>query len=166
MSITKTVHPPAGATALLAVTSNEVMELGWSLVPVILLGSVLMVAVACVVNNLGRRYPVYWWSALSTPCKKNEEKEKDGDGDVDVEKGTEEGIEREEIEGSGENLLLVSGTDVSVPDWITLSEEEADVLEGLRSKIEKGLGLISSRGSQATFVADSGCPEGKGKNPE
>lgn len=163
MGFTKTVHPPAGATALLAVTSNEIMDLGWFLVPLILLGSVLMVAVALVVNNLGRRYPVYWWSAVSHASEKKEDGK---DEDEDVEKGGEEKNDSEEIEGGEENLILVNGTDVSVPEWITLSEEETEILEGLRAKIEKGLGLMSSRGSQATFVGEGGGSGGKGKSAE
>ncbi|KAK8058217.1 hypothetical protein PG994_008665 [Apiospora phragmitis] len=63
MALTGTVHPPAGATALLAVVDADVRALGWFLVPVMLLGSTLMLGVALLVNNLQRRFPVYWWTA-------------------------------------------------------------------------------------------------------
>lgn len=64
MSLTHTVHPPAGATALIAVYSNDMIHrLGFMyiLVPV-LAGAVILVLVAVVMNNLfpSRRYPVYW----------------------------------------------------------------------------------------------------------
>lgn len=62
MALTKTVHPPAGATALLAVVNNEYVPLGWWLVPMVLLGSVLMIAVGLVINNIQRRFPIYWWT--------------------------------------------------------------------------------------------------------
>lgn len=63
MALTGTVHPPAGATALLAVVNPDVRVLGWLLIPVILLGCTLMLSVALLVNNLQRRFPVYWWTS-------------------------------------------------------------------------------------------------------
>lgn len=62
MSITGTIHPPAGATALLAVTDDKVSSIGWLLVPMILLSSGVMFAVAFLVNNIQREFPVYWWT--------------------------------------------------------------------------------------------------------
>ncbi|PNY25290.1 Transmembrane protein [Tolypocladium capitatum] len=62
MALTKTVHPPAGATALLAVVDTDLVRMGWFLVPVIMLGCALMLAVALLVNNIERRFPVYWWT--------------------------------------------------------------------------------------------------------
>jgi hypothetical protein len=65
MSFTKTVHPPAGATALLAATNLEIQELGWWLLPLVLLASMLMLASALIVNNgMGRRFPIYWWTPV------------------------------------------------------------------------------------------------------
>jgi CBS-domain-containing membrane protein len=57
MGLTKTIHPPAGATALLAATTPQITDLGWLLVPLTLLGSVVMLLVACVVNNIQRQFP-------------------------------------------------------------------------------------------------------------
>ncbi|KAK9423431.1 hypothetical protein SUNI508_04325 [Seiridium unicorne] len=62
MALTGTVHPPAGATALLAVVDDNVATLGWSLLPVILLGCIIMQCVALLLNNIQRRFPMYWWS--------------------------------------------------------------------------------------------------------
>ncbi|KAK9778240.1 putative HPP family-domain-containing protein [Seiridium cardinale] len=62
MALTGTVHPPAGATALLAVVDDNVAALGWSLLPVILLGCIIMQCVALLLNNIQRRFPMYWWS--------------------------------------------------------------------------------------------------------
>lgn len=64
MGVTKTVHPPAGATALLAATTIEVTELGWWLLPLVLLASVLMLVSAMLVNNLYKRFPLYWWTPV------------------------------------------------------------------------------------------------------
>lgn len=60
MQITQTTHPPAGATALLPATDDAVWELSWYYLPVVLLSSTVILAVALVVNNLQRRYPVFW----------------------------------------------------------------------------------------------------------
>lgn len=64
MHITKTLHPPGGATALIAVIgSDEVHTLGflYVLVPAGL-GALIMLVVALVVNNIpaSRQYPEYW----------------------------------------------------------------------------------------------------------
>ncbi|MBF0096020.1 MAG: HPP family protein [Magnetococcales bacterium] len=65
MHLTRTLHPPGGATALIAVIGSETLHrLGflYALVPVGL-GAVCLLLVALLVNNLAteRRYPVWWW---------------------------------------------------------------------------------------------------------
>jgi CBS-domain-containing membrane protein len=64
MHATKTLHPPGGATALIAVLGGEkVHELGYFyvLVPVAS-GALLMLLVALLINNIPqtRRYPEFW----------------------------------------------------------------------------------------------------------
>ena len=64
MHATKTLHPPGGATALIAVIGSEqIHSLGYlyALIPVGF-GALLMLAVALVVNNIpqSRRYPEFW----------------------------------------------------------------------------------------------------------
>jgi CBS-domain-containing membrane protein len=61
MQMTGTTHPPAGSTALLAAINSDVIWLSWYYLPVILLSSTLALAVALLVNNIRRRYPVYWF---------------------------------------------------------------------------------------------------------
>lgn len=65
MHATGTLHPPGGATALIAVTGGaKISSLGflYAFVPA-LSGAMLMLLVALAVNNLapGRRYPQYWF---------------------------------------------------------------------------------------------------------
>ncbi|MFP4495647.1 MAG: HPP family protein [Halochromatium sp.] len=65
MHLTRTLHPPGGATALIAVIGSEqVHAMGYlfALLPVTL-GALLMLLVALLVNNLssGRRYPEFWF---------------------------------------------------------------------------------------------------------
>lgn len=65
MGLTGSVHPPAGATALLAVTDDGVARLGWGLVPVVLVGCALMLLVALLVNNVQRTFPASWWTTAA-----------------------------------------------------------------------------------------------------
>ena len=65
MHITKTLHPPGGATALIAVTGGpQIVSMGYFyvLVPA-LTGALVMLVVAIFTNNLpsSRRYPKYWY---------------------------------------------------------------------------------------------------------
>lgn len=62
MALTGTMHPPAGATALLGVTADEVSGIGWLLVPMVVLSASVMFVVAFIVNNIQRRFPAYWWT--------------------------------------------------------------------------------------------------------
>ena len=64
MHVTKTLHPPGGATALIAVIgSSEIHALGYLyvLMPVAA-GAAIMLVVALLVNNIpgNRRYPETW----------------------------------------------------------------------------------------------------------
>lgn len=64
MHLTKTLHPPGGATALIAVIGGEkVHSLGfWYCLNPVGLGASIMLFVALVVNNIPRhrRYPEFW----------------------------------------------------------------------------------------------------------
>jgi CBS-domain-containing membrane protein len=62
MQITETTHPPAGATALLPATNEIIWELSWYFLPVVLLSSTMIIASALLINNIHRRYPVFWIS--------------------------------------------------------------------------------------------------------
>ncbi|KAJ3994490.1 hypothetical protein F5050DRAFT_1773890 [Lentinula boryana] len=62
MQMTTTTHPPAGATALLAAVSPEVYVMGWYYLPVVFLSSTLVLISALLVNNVQRRYPVFWFT--------------------------------------------------------------------------------------------------------
>ena len=64
MHLTRTLHPPGGATALIAVIgSDQVHELGYLFVLIpATLGPLVLLAVALLFNNLiaARRYPEFW----------------------------------------------------------------------------------------------------------
>ena len=65
MQVTKTLHPPGGATALIAVIgSTKIHALGYlyAIIPAGV-GATIMLAVALLVNNIpkNRRYPESWY---------------------------------------------------------------------------------------------------------
>lgn len=61
MQITKTLHPPGGATALIAVTASpEIKALGyWYVLTPVLSGALILLAAALIFNNMtkNRQYP-------------------------------------------------------------------------------------------------------------
>lgn len=65
MYLTRTTHPPGGATALTAIIGSDSIHTQgyWYVLNPVLLGIALLLLVALVVNNLSplRKYPNYWW---------------------------------------------------------------------------------------------------------
>ncbi|OCL05026.1 hypothetical protein AOQ84DRAFT_356130 [Glonium stellatum] len=133
MVMTNTIHPPGGATAVLAATQPNVTDMGWHFVPLILLGSTLMLLVGLIINNIQRQFPVYWW----TPDDLRREK------DVDVEKLSEgittTGEKQPDAPDFSSDLyrFTVTADCVTVPDQLSLSREEVKVLEGLRDRLRE-----------------------------
>jgi CBS-domain-containing membrane protein len=123
MLLTNTVHPPAGATALLAVTDEQTAGLGWFLFPVMLLGVVLMQVVAVLVNNVQRRYPLYWWT--SHPLSKPR---------TDLEKESVPSHYEDSVSDVPRRLIVGRG-DILVPDGVYISDEEREVLERISGRI-------------------------------
>lgn len=62
MQYTGTVHPPGGATALIAATQNVS---GWLFIGIVALSAAVMIAIALMVNNIERRWPAFWWSPVA-----------------------------------------------------------------------------------------------------
>lgn len=65
MQMSRSLHPPGGASALIAVAgSQSVHDLGW-LYPIFPVGAgaVVLLAIALLVNNLrpGMRWPIFWY---------------------------------------------------------------------------------------------------------
>jgi CBS-domain-containing membrane protein len=65
MHLTMTLHPPGGATALIAVIGGEsVHQLGYLYVVIpTALGAIVMLIVALIINNIpkSRKYPEFWF---------------------------------------------------------------------------------------------------------
>lgn len=61
MQILGFTHPPGAAIALLAMTNPETHRLDWWLVPIVVIGSLIVIGWALIINNVGgRRYPENW----------------------------------------------------------------------------------------------------------
>lgn len=135
MVLTRTTHPPAGATAILAATEPGCVRLGWLYIGVVAAASVVILAAACVLGNLvpGRRYPTYWWSPLE--LSKPTEKEK-VEKDVEGQAGSGEEKKVQDVEG-----ICVSAKGVVIPQNIQLTEEEMDVLRILEERLREMTGL-------------------------
>ena len=58
MVLTGTIHPPAAASAIVAMNSGA----GWGFISCIILCSILLVTISLFYNNLfqSRQYPKYW----------------------------------------------------------------------------------------------------------
>ena len=67
MHLTRTLHPPGGATALIAIIgAPKIHQLGyWFVLSPVLTGAIILLIVALLVNNLSsnpkRHYPKYWY---------------------------------------------------------------------------------------------------------
>ena len=60
MMLTRTLHPPAAATAIIAVVTEQ--QWLFPLLPVAV-GAMILVVIGLLINNFAvdRRYPLYWW---------------------------------------------------------------------------------------------------------
>ncbi|KAK6951380.1 hypothetical protein Daesc_007915 [Daldinia eschscholtzii] len=145
MALTGTVHPPAGATALLAVVDESVVHLGWFLLPVVLLGCVLMQCVALLLNNIQRRFPVYWWTPAEVghrmkqqheqlPEKNSNSSDSGSDNGAKLETTTTRHMEEGKIVIEPSKVIITRGH-VVVSDDIYLSPEEKMFLEELSERL-------------------------------
>ncbi|KAI0105194.1 HPP family-domain-containing protein [Hypoxylon sp. NC0597] len=140
MALTGTVHPPAGATALLAVVDESVARLGWFLLPIITLGCVLMQCVALLLNNIQRRFPIYWWTPAEVGRRKHQPQSQQDHNDSDIDTGAklERTTTRHLEEGKAvteEAKLVIKRGHVLVPDTMYLTPEEKAFLEELSERL-------------------------------
>ncbi|KAF7509181.1 hypothetical protein GJ744_008241 [Endocarpon pusillum] len=170
MGATQTVHPPAGATALLAATSPEITALGWYLLALVLLGSTLMLVSACIINNIHRRFPIYWWTPVALSDNHNrratsgietvsqaekEEQFSDAGSRRASRVNTREGVHFER-----EHEITITAKHIIIPDWLVVNDWERNVLEILRERLKVELDPNSewtepsSRHSEATAVSN------------
>ncbi|KAJ5381761.1 uncharacterized protein N7496_004189 [Penicillium cataractarum] len=132
MLLTGTIHPPAGATALLAVTNEQMAGLGWFLFPVMMLGVVLMQVVALIVNNIQRQYPLYWWTSHPLARRQIQDEEKEN---IHRKAGSDVPSHYEESLTDVPRRIVLERGEIFVPDGVFLSAEEREVLEKISDRI-------------------------------
>ncbi|KAH8902086.1 HPP family protein [Coniochaeta sp. PMI_546] len=130
MALTKTVHPPAGATALLAVVDRTAAGLGWSLIYIVLLGCAIMLGTALLVNNIQSRFPSYWWTPEHLRQKIPDQVQEKAD--IERQSGT--ASEDEDPESTAEVVLRRGGV-VIIKGNITLDPEEKLLLETISDRL-------------------------------
>ncbi|KAI0460519.1 HPP family-domain-containing protein [Xylaria acuta] len=124
MDLTKTIHPPAGATALIAVIDDSAQSIGWKFIPLVLLGCGIMLFVALILNNVFTRFPVYWWTASNLAAFPTKPLSDPSLGD-----------EETAAKARSAEILILPGGEVVVPKHIRLSPEEKLLLEQISSKL-------------------------------
>ena len=147
--MTNTVHPPAGATALLAATSPDVTSLGWWLVAFVLLGASLMLASACVINNIQRQFPIYWWTPEPAKHENNVEpdieKSEDDQKHITVrEPVIRSSLQKAQPSFESSHEIKINVDRVLLPSWLEVDSWERSVLEILRLRIAEGVTEASS----------------------
>lgn len=155
MSLTNTIHPPGGATAILACIQSDVIALGWMYVPLILLASILMCTVACLFNNTLRWYPTHWWSSAETgqawesQARKQQEEEerrreeKEAAADLEKQKteqvsDAEGGSDGEDGSAKPEPVIRVAAEEIFLPSGVDfrLSQYEREFLGELQERLK------------------------------
>ena len=137
MTVTKTVYPPAGATALLAAVDPQVEHLGWYLLPLVLLSTALTLTTSLVINNIQRQYPTYWWTPADVGTAFEEEDiekvptktAKTSDSSSSLAKAV------THIESTDGNSIRITADDIMVPDGFYLAGEEGSILEVLQDRL-------------------------------
>ena len=146
MTLTGTLHPPGGATAVLAVTDPNLRALRWQLIPLVAIACTVMVAVACLMGNVLRRYPHWWWTAGECGTRRQN---RSNVIDLSVNSIADEHSSDKNDYGSlitpnfaGNNSMLheapilVTCQGALYPLDLDLGEEESAVLEGLVAKLQ------------------------------
>jgi hypothetical protein len=134
MLLTGTVHPPGGASAVLAATEPAITAMGWFFVPLVMWGAVLMIIVGLFLNNIQRQFPVYWWTPLDIRRAKNE--------DIETVPNGRGGLERKETEEEQRynqpfEKIEITGAEVVLPEALSLNKDEAELLERLRGRLKE-----------------------------
>lgn len=141
MTLTKTIYPPAGATALLASVDPQVEALGWYLPPFVLLSSMLMLVTSLLINNIQRRYPTYWWTPADLGKDKAGKDIEEAPSDTpDVPSSV--ASDRSQMKRTGESATLaiqITPEKVIIPNDFYLATEEVNILEVLRDRLRQGL---------------------------
>jgi hypothetical protein len=146
MTLTNTVHPPGGATALLAAVNPTVNALGWMFIPLVLLATVLMLGVALLINNIQRQYPIYWWSPKEVGSREEEaEVGSKGEGKSSCAEDSMKRIQREHLQ----HTVIIGPDHVALPKDFTLGLEEVDAVDIIREWLRD----VAKQGHESSNVS-------------
>lgn len=100
--------------------------------PVVIVETVLMLAVSLLINNIQRRYPVYWWTPHSLSQKRDQDIEQAKKEEPSMFPSTSsfsEGMSHQPVQ------IVIRREDLFIPDnvWITAGERE--VLETISCRL-------------------------------
>ncbi|KAJ4349001.1 DNA repair protein rad16 [Ascochyta clinopodiicola] len=134
MLLTGTVHPPGGASAVLAATEPAITAMGWYFVGLVAWGATLMIVVGLFINNIQRQFPVYWWTPLDIRKAKKQ--------DIETVPDARGGLERRETEEEQKydqpyEEIQITGAGVILPEALSLNKDEAELLERLRERLKQ-----------------------------
>ncbi|KAI5455961.1 HPP family-domain-containing protein [Mariannaea sp. PMI_226] len=143
MALTKTVHPPAGATAVLAVVDAGLRHIGWFFVPVVMLNCGIMFTVALLVNNIQRVFPLYWWTPED--LRRPKPSEKGGAADEEnlqhqpsrrhnLRTDDDGGSEQTRLEHDRNEVVIQRGK-LLLPNHLFLMPEEIQYLEEIGNRL-------------------------------
>lgn len=139
MTVTKSVYPPAGATALLAAVDPQVEHLGWYLLPLVLLSATLTLITSLVINNIQRQYPTYWWTPASIEKASEDDVEKSSAKTAKLSDSSST-LARAvtQIESTDGESIRITAEDVMIPDGFYLAGEERSIVEILQARLRDG----------------------------
>lgn len=149
MLLTGTVHPPGGASAVLAATEPAITAMGWYFVGLVMWGTTLMVLVGLVVNNIQRQFPMYWWTPLDIRRATHDDEETVTDARGGIERRESDAQQHHDRE---DEKIEISGARVSLPDDLSLNDEEVRVLERLRDRLRKRVDVEQEKESRDSEV--------------
>jgi hypothetical protein len=152
MTITKTIHPPSGATAMIAATQADITALGWYYIPVVMLSATLALGVGLITNNIQRRYPVFWLTPDKIPSRRKDKVEASPAAEPTpsaAPPAITDTIRNSETEW-GKDLVIISRSDIVVPAFLELENEHKAVIEEIQRLL--GEHLNNSSGSSESKI--------------
>jgi CBS-domain-containing membrane protein len=156
MLLTNTVHPPGGASAVLAATDPAITAMGWYFAGLVLWGTTLMVVVGLVVNNIQRQFPMYWWTPLNLKGAEKEDKDTvpDARGGIERKEG-----EAEQKYGRDDEQIQITGAGVFLPEDLSLNADETKMLEMMRERLRERVEERASTGEQVDSSSERSSTE-------
>lgn len=131
MVFAKAVYPPAGATALLAAIDPNISALGWYFLPIVFLSALLILVSSLLINNIQRRYPLYWWTPANV-----------GEADAnDIEKMPSNDDSSHQVDSTHEGprrgpCITITADHITIPEHLQLAREQELILEVLRNQLK------------------------------